>query len=60
MAKQKKRMGRPYKLTMKQHEELIRRKRAGENAGDLAYRYKLQLHTIYQYLNLDPAERTDQ
>lgn len=57
--RKKKKIGRPYKLTYADHVDMIRRKRAGEDAHVLATLYGVQLHTVYRYLNMDPAKRHD-
>ena len=50
--------GRPYKLSIDQHRELHRRKRAGEVVLELAMFFGVGAHTIYEYLKLDPEQRT--
>lgn len=57
--RRKKHIGRPYKLTYADHVDLIRRKAAGEKALVLATLYGIQLHTVYEYLKLDPLTRAD-
>ena len=57
--KKRKKLGRPYKLAYVDHVDLIRRKRAGEDAQVLASFYSVQLHTVYRYLKMDPADRHD-
>jgi DNA invertase Pin-like site-specific DNA recombinase len=57
--KTKKSKGRPYKLTIVKHEDLIRRKASGETSVDLAIRFKIGVHTVYEYLKLDPGMRSD-
>ena len=54
-----KKQGRPYKLTIDQHRELHRRKRAGGVVLELAIFFGVGAHTIYEYLKLDPEQRTD-
>lgn len=51
--------GRPYKLTLDDHRDLLRRKAAGQNANELAIRFGVGLHTVYEYLKLDPSKRRD-
>jgi DNA-binding CsgD family transcriptional regulator len=53
------RLGRPYKLSLEDHRELIARKRAGASVVELALRFNLYPHTVYQYLRLDPESRRD-
>ncbi len=55
----RKKNGRPYKLTVEDHLDLIRRKAAGQKAEDLAPLFKIGLHTVYAYLKLDPRSRWD-
>lgn len=57
--RRKKKIGRPYKLSYTDHIDLIRRKRAGEEAHVLATLYGVQLHTIYRYLKMEPSSRHD-
>lgn len=52
-------MGRPYKLSFKDHKRLIELKAAGDDAFSLAVKYRVQLHTVYRYLKLDPFTRHD-
>ncbi|MEQ1761588.1 MAG: hypothetical protein ABL984_00450 [Pyrinomonadaceae bacterium] len=55
----KKKNGRPYKITINDHRDLIRRKAAGQTANDLAAHFRIGLHTVYEYLKLDPETRRD-
>jgi len=57
--RKKKKIGRPYKLSYYDHVDMIRRKRAGEEAHVLASLYSVQLHTVYRYLKMDPSSRHD-
>lgn len=57
--KKEKKLGRPYRLTRKEHIDLIKRKAAGESIVQLAYRYGVNVHTAYAYLKLEPEERID-
>lgn len=57
--RQKPVMGRPYKVTLEDHRTMIRRKRAGTSAIELAALYRIGLHTVYEYLKLDPETRRD-
>lgn len=54
-----KKNGRPYKLSISDHRDLIRRKAAGQDANTLATLFKIGLHTVYEYLKLDPEKRPD-
>jgi hypothetical protein len=54
-----KKNGRPYKLSIEDHRDLIRRKRAGQEANELAALFRVGLHTVYEYLKLDPEKRKD-
>jgi len=51
--------GRPYKLSGDDHRDLLRRKAAGQNATVLALRFGVGLHTVYEYLKLDPDKMLD-
>lgn len=55
----KKKNGRPYKLSIDDHRDLIRRYRAGQAANELATLFRIGLHTVYEYLKLDPNTRRD-
>lgn len=57
--KQNKKNGRPYKLSLTDHRDLIRRKAAGQSASELALRFGIYVHTVYEYLKLDPGQRRD-
>jgi DNA invertase Pin-like site-specific DNA recombinase len=57
--KQNKKNGRPYKLSLDDHRDLIRRKAAGQDANELATLFRIGLHTVYEYLKLDPNQRRD-
>ena len=59
LPKKDKTMGRPYKLSLDDHRSLIRRKRAGQSANELAALFRIGLHTVYEYLKLDPETRRD-
>lgn len=59
MARQKRPNCRPYKLTLSQHDELLKRKAAGENVTELAIYFGVTPHTVYAYLRLSPADRRD-
>lgn len=59
MTKSKNKNGRPYKLSLDDHRDLVRRKRSGQSANELAGIFKIGLHTVYTYLNLDPEKRSD-
>lgn len=55
----KKKNGRPYKLSLDDHRDLIRRKAAGQAVRELATLFRIGLHTVYEYLKLDPNTRRD-
>jgi hypothetical protein len=54
-----KKTGRPYKLSIDDHRDMIRRYQSGQRVRDFPDRYKIGLMTVYQYLKLDPEKRLD-
>lgn len=52
-------LGRPYKVSLENHVEMIELYDAGEKPPVLALKYHVGLHTIYEYLKLDTLLRGD-
>lgn len=52
-------LGRPLKLSIEEHEDLIRRKVAGESAEELSVRFGIAYQTVYSYLRMRPESRYD-
>lgn len=57
MSKRKKKMGRPYELTIEDHRDLIRRHAAKQPIRELMDLYKLGIKAIYAYVRRNPDER---
>lgn len=53
------RLGRPPKLSFKQHQEALRRRKAGEAIGDIARSYKVSEATISRISDLEAGLQTE-
>lgn len=50
---------RPYKLSYREHAELIDHRARGATIAELAVRFDITVQTVYDYLNRDPGRRHD-